>query len=148
MLHIDHEIKRRLEFTNHLVFFQGSIIRLATTEPTSRSITVSTSSATSFPFTNSLLCDDTGVRTLTSSVFIVIIWQVVLIHSSISKSNIRSHYSPIVLTSVGGRDQFRGEGGGGGGGGGLLPEYFLHRLPENQVFLPEYDLLFLPENGN
>ena len=32
-------------------------------------------------------------------------------------------------------------------GGGLLPEYFLHRLsvPENQVFLPEYDLLFCPK---
>ena len=40
------------------------------------------------------------------------------------------------------QDQFPG---GGGGGWGLLPEYFLQRLPENQVVLPEYYLLF-PEN--
>ena len=32
--------------------------------------------------------------------------------------------------------------GGGGGDWGLLPKYFLHRLPQNQVVLPEYDLLF------
>ena len=35
---------------------------------------------------------------------------------------------------------------GGGGGRGHLPEYFLQ--PENQVVLPEYYLLFLPENGH
>ena len=28
---------------------------------------------------------------------------------------------------------------------GLLPEYFLHRLPENQVVLPEYYFLFCPK---
>ena len=50
----------------------------------------------------------------------------------------------------------------GGGGGGvftyayaygtisfgvwsLLPEYFIHRLPENQVVLPKYYLLFCPK---
>ena len=29
------------------------------------------------------------------------------------------------------------------GGWSLLPEYFLQRLPENQVFMPEYYLHFL-----
>ena len=38
------------------------------------------------------------------------------------------------FTIIGERDQFRW---GGGGGWSLLPEYFLQRLPENQVFLPE-----------
>ena len=31
---------------------------------------------------------------------------------------------------------------GGGGGWGQLPEYFLHCLPENQVVLPEYYMIF------
>ena len=38
-----------------------------------------------------------------------------------------------------------GGGGGGGGGWSLLPEQLLHCLPENQVVLPEYDLLCLPD---
>ena len=29
----------------------------------------------------------------------------------------------------------------------MLPEYFPHCLPENQVGLPEYCMLFWPENG-
>ena len=36
---------------------------------------------------------------------------------------------------------------GGGGGWSLLPKYFFHCLHENQVVLPEYYLIFLPENG-
>ena len=39
------------------------------------------------------------------------------------------------------RDEYRSWGGG------LLPEYFLHCLPENQVVLTEYYLFFWPENG-
>ena len=31
---------------------------------------------------------------------------------------------------------------GGGGGWGQLPEYFMHCLPENQVVLPEYYMIF------
>ena len=41
-----------------------------------------------------------------------------------------------MTANIGVRDQFRS------GGWGLPPEYFLHRLPENQVVLLEYYLLF------
>ena len=44
------------------------------------------------------------------------------------------------LMLIGVRDQFFVRGGGGLRY--LLPEYFLHRLPENQMVLPEYQLLF------
>ena len=35
----------------------------------------------------------------------------------------------------------------GGGVWGQLPKYFLHWLPENQVVLPEYYMLFPQKNG-
>ena len=40
---------------------------------------------------------------------------------------------------IGVRDQFCL---GGGGGWGQLPKYLIHCLPENQVVLPEYYMIF------
>ena len=51
-----------------------------------------------------------------------------------------------IFRVIGVWDQFRL--GGGGGGWRLLPEYFLHCLPENQVVLPEYYVLFCSNMAN